>query len=306
MMLSFFIIFNCFLLLLLSTVYAFIDRKIQARAQHRVGIKHAGIYGYQHVLAWGLKSLSKNAILDWKKAKWPQKIILLLIIISPFLFYTLLMMDAAYLRIEGAALWLCLTLLLFLLAENFFLFFDATNYSRLKIRQNQLTSLLGFSIFFLCMLVPITKLGSVELEIFNQRQSHFPFLIALSSPAAFLSSIISFISLFFIFGLPPIGQLHEKHVGVNSIYLLLCAKRLWIVATTSFVVFLYFGGDMWHFGGALFYFLRLFLFLFLLILIGVVLPSLRSSSSLEILVKFLLPAVVCCLVFEIFWMGLLR
>lgn len=306
-MIFFIIAYNIVLLLFFVLLYSFMERKIQARAQHRVGVKQMGIYGSGHIFADNWKNFYKNAFADWRALGFLRQSSLAVTVLSPVLFYLVLTIGANYFPVfGGGGLLLCMILLTSLVIENFFLFSQTENNERLKMRKNQVRALLGFTIFFVCFLVPALRAGGASLWDFKHTQAEFPFLLALSSPAAFLAALVSLFSLFFILNLQPIVNYHEKYTNSAFAFLLLCARRLWVIALTSYWIFVFWGA---HVGGVFdlpFYVARLLVALFLLSWIGVALPGIRNSNAMEVALKALLPAGIFSLILEIFWMGFFR
>lgn len=293
------ITYHLFVLFLCSLGLVYLERWLAARAQHRVGFKKLGV---SQVIADSYKNFIKNTKDSAAKMTWFERLNMLLILICPALFYLILAMGADVDFLSSAGALVLLTILIVAaLAENFFLFFQSTAGERFLFRRDQFLNFQGISIFSVCILVPMIRAGSCGLTKISESQAAPPFINAVSSPALLLSSVLSFLSLFYICGIHPISSPEKKYKEENFVYLLLFSKKLWLVSLISFWLFLFWGGAA---GGVLMlpiYLLAITLTLFLIFWLEISTPAFRASYSIEIAIARLLPLALISIILEIFW-----
>lgn len=276
--------------------YAFLERKLSARTQHRRGPSSAGGHGEWQLLADFLKVMTKESA-------YKPRLIPVLLVLLPFLFSFLLFGLFDQTRVYGSEM---MALFLLVLAattlDTFDLLVIRNTRDLFERRGVILASLIGICFLLYTQASVVMGVGSMSMNEIVRAQTKFPFNNLFSSPGLFLCGLAGLGCPVFLFSIHPLSPSDEKVDSGDGSYQRFWVRRAWLVAFACYWVFL-FGGGLSGLLALPFFLIRLFAVLGLLLFAQVSLSRMRSGDALVLAFKSFVPLAILGLLIEVVWMG---
>jgi NADH:ubiquinone oxidoreductase subunit H len=291
---TYFLVYSL-VLALFTIFYIWFAARVQAHSQNRHGPNRINKRGEWQFFSDFIKVFlrGENSSINSSKT---LNIYLVVVVLLPFLFYTFLL--RTFESSGGSSLRLLVLFFMITMISGMegLLYFSSQGRERYELKKNQVQKFLASSTLFLLIAVCIAHSGGGLI----------PQLFLVQSPALFFACCISFVLIFYIMDLSPIGFEENHYLHSLKSLLFHFARRAWVVGILSLWVLLFFVGEITGLVSYLIFAAIFFGFMFLLLCIKAAFSRLRADNSLEILSRYLLPMGVLCIVIEVFWLVLIQ
>lgn len=292
----------------LAYVYSFCEQRLVAKTQQRLGPNRAGWLGIFQSFADYRKAMQKSGSDSFFVSGLMPALGFFLMLLFPYLFLLILLYPLRTVQ-EGLGGFPSLFIVLFLsvTVENLFVFAFRDSTMRLRVKRQELLTMVGVTIFLLASIVPLLRLEAPTLLEISRAQAEVPYFMMFQSPFIFLAGAIAFLAVFFIVPSPPVAGMQPRAFSGIRQNLYSLTRVLWTIGIFGLWVTLFFGGNaMDDFGtlALIFFFAKLTLVVLGFLWVRRSFPAMRVEDSLEFGFKRMLPACVIAILGEMIWLAI--